>query len=245
MGMEVRIHGLRARRGTFVLDVAELTIRDTETFAVLGSSGAGKTVLVESIAGAFPLDEGTIEFNGQDGRELPVQDRSVGIVYQDCLLFPHMTVLDNVAYGPLRRGSRRSPARARAMELLELFGVAHLAASAPALLSGGEQQRVALARALATRPELLLLDEPFSALDPTTRQGLHASLRRARADFDCTVVLVTHDFHEAQSLADRVGIIMGGRLRTVVRAQDLFASRHDPELARFLGIPETEEGGMP
>ncbi|MFC2624522.1 MAG: ATP-binding cassette domain-containing protein [Propionibacterium acidifaciens] len=239
MGVGVRIRGLSMRRGDFVLRVPELDVLPDEVLAILGRTGSGKTVLMEAIAGAFPLDEGTIEFDGRDARTLPVQDRAIGMLYQDYLLFPHLTVRDNVAYGPRRAGAGRREARARAMELLTALGVARLADSMPAVISGGEQQRVALARALAARPGLLLLDEPFSALDPTTRAGLYETLRDVRRAFDCTIILVTHDFGEAQLLADRVGVMLEGRLRTVVAADALLdRAGHEPEVARFLGIDD-------
>lgn len=241
MGIGVKIKGLVVRRGRFVLRVPQLSIAPGESFAVLGRTGSGKTVLIESIAGACKACEGTIELDGTDVRETDPRDRGVGLLCQDCLLFPHLSVAENVAYGPQRMGAGVREARGQAQELLELLGVGHLADSHPGLLSGGEAQRVALARALATRPGLLILDEPFSALDPTTRSGIRDAVRQVVRDFGCTLLFVTHDFDEAREMSERVGIVLDGRLRAVVDSATLLSTPHEDDVARFLGI-QTEGG---
>ncbi|WP_072500016.1 ABC transporter ATP-binding protein [Olsenella phocaeensis] len=236
MGIGIEIRGLVVRRGQFVLRVPRLSISPGESFAVLGRTGSGKTVLMESIAGACEVSEGSIELDGTNVRELDPRDRRIGLLYQDCLLFPHLSVVDNVAYGPQRMGAGTHEARWHAQELLELLGVGHLADAHPNLLSGGEAQRVALARALATRPGMLVLDEPFSALDPTTRGDIRDAVRRVVRDFGCTLLFVTHDFSEAQEMSERVGIVLDGRLRTVVDSTLLLRTTHEDDVARFLGI---------
>ena len=236
MAGSISIRGLRVTRGEFTLMVDELAIDAGEIFAILGTTGSGKTVLMESIAGAFPIDAGEILLDGKDIDSLPIQQRHLGILYQDYALFPHMTVRENIAYGLKRVRPRRHDIDERVNEMLELFGIGHLADRYPGVISGGESQRTALARALVLRPDILILDEPFSALDPTTKRQMYGMLREVHTSFSCTIVFVTHDFNEAQTLADRVGIILDGNLRCVVDAGDLFEDGHAPEVKRFLGI---------
>ena len=238
MAGSIDIRGLRVTRGEFTLTVDELAINAGEIFAILGTTGSGKTVLMESIAGAYPIDEGAILLDGEDIEALPIQQRHLGILYQDYALFPHMTVRDNIAYGLKHSRPRRHDITERVDEMLALFGIEHLADRFPGVISGGESQRTALARALVLRPGTLILDEPFSALDPTTKLQMYAMLREVHVSFGCTIVFVTHDFTEAQPLADRVGIIRDGRLRCVVAADALFDDEHAPEVKQFLGIAE-------
>ena len=236
MAGSIDIHDLRVTRGEFTLTVDELSVNAGEIFAILGTTGSGKTVLMESIAGAYPIDAGEILLDGKDIEMLPVQQRHLGILYQDYALFPHMTVRDNIAYGVKRIRPRPRDIDERVDEMLALFGIEHLAERYPGVISGGESQRTALARALILRPEILILDEPFSALDPTTKQQMYGMLRELHESFNCTIVFVTHDFNEAQMLADRVGIILDGRLRCVVNACELFDEENAPEVKRFLGM---------
>lgn len=236
MGMRVDVEGLAVRRGAFTLCVPRLSIEAGEAFAVLGATGSGKTVLMETIAGAFRDYEGRVLLDGIDARGIAVRDRGVGILYQDYALFNHMTVGDNVAYGLRRARAGADERRRRVAEMLEAFGIGNLADKMPGVISGGESQRVALARALVLRPRLLILDEPFSALDPATKTRMYGLLREVHRDFDCTILFVTHDFNEVRQLADRVGIVLGGRLRSVVQAEDLFDAEHDADVSSFLGM---------
>ena len=236
MAGSVEVRNLCVTRGDFTLEVDALSIVPGEVFAILGSTGSGKTVLMESIAGAFSADAGEILLDGKNVDTLPIQQRHLGILYQDYALFPHMTVFDNIAYGLKRAKVPREEVDTRVNEMLELFGISHIAERHPGVISGGEAQRTALARALVLEPEILILDEPFSALDPTTKRQMYDMLRDVHERFGCTIIFVTHDFNEAQVLADRVGIILDGRLRTVVAATDLFATEHPEEVNRFLGI---------
>lgn len=235
MAGSVQIEGLRVVRGDFTLTVDSLSIMPREVFAILGETGSGKTVLMEAIAGAFPLDEGRILLNGVDVDEIAVQHRSLGVVYQDYALFPHMTVRENIAYGLRMHGVSSAEIKHRVDRQLELFSIAHIADRYPGIISGGESQRTALARALVLEPEILLLDEPFSALDPTTKQRMYAVLHDIHQRFDCTIVLVTHDFNEAVQLADRVGVVLNGQLRAVAEASSLFDAGYDEDVRRFLG----------
>lgn len=207
--------------------------------ALLGPSGSGKTTLLRIIAGLESPDTGRIVFSGADATRVPVQKREVGFVFQHYALFKHMTVADNIAYGLRARRRADRPARdgiaKRVGDLLDLVKLANFAAHYPAQLSGGQRQRVALARALAVEPRVLLLDEPFGALDAQVRKDLRRWLRDIHQRTGQTTIFVTHDQEEALELSDRVAVLYGGRLEqigTPVQVQD------DPALVavlRFLG----------
>ena len=202
-----------------------------ETFALVGPSGAGKTSVLRAVAGLLRPERGRIAF---DERVLfdaaakidrPPEERRVGFVFQEYALFPHMTVEQNVVYA----------GRARAAEVLERFRIAHLANARPGELSGGERQRVGLARALAREPDMLLLDEPLSALDTHTRAGVRAELKELLDHLDLPVLLVTHDFQDAAVLADRGAVLVDGRLRQIGTPTELIAAPADAFVASFTG----------
>jgi molybdate transport system ATP-binding protein len=206
-----------ARLGSFDLDVA-VTAVPGEVLAVLGPNGAGKSTLLRALAGLVPLTQGWVRLGGRTlddvgaGVRTPPERRSIGLVFQDYLLFPHLTVLDNVAYGLRARGMRRHPARQRASGWLHRVGLGDHAGSRPRRLSGGQAQRVALARALVLKPDLLLLDEPLAALDAGTRLGLRTDLRRHLTSYGGPAIVVTHDAVEAMVLADRLMVLERGRI---------------------------------
>ncbi len=236
MGARVELDRVTVRCGDFNLVDVTLSVAPDEVVAVVGHTGSGKSVLLESIAGGYGIDEGEVRIDGVDIASVPVHERGIGFVYQGSALFPHMTVVQNAMYGlRLHRVAKRE-AHERAIEMLERFDVADLANRDVSTISGGEAQRVALARALVLRPRLLLMDEPFSALDPATKLRMYGMVERAHEDIGCTIMLVTHDFNEAQALADRVAIVLGGRLWAVVPAAELFDAEYDPEVKQFLGI---------
>ena len=195
----------------------EFAIDEGEVVALLGPNGAGKTTLLRVIAGLVPIDSGRIRLDGEiledttARRYVPTEERSIGVVFQDYLLFPHLSVLDNVAFGLRSRGTARREAEAQALRWLDRVGLERYAKSRPSSLSGGERQRVALARALAPDPRLLLLDEPLAALDVTTRAEMRRDLKRHLASFRGVRLMVTHDPLEAVTLADRLIVIEGGR----------------------------------
>ena len=202
-----------------------------ETVALVGPSGAGKTTILRAVAGLRAPDRGRVAlgrdvwFDAAAGVDRPPEHRSVGLVFQEYALFPHMTVRRNVAFG----------GGARVDELLERLGIAHLAAERPDRVSGGERQRVALARALAREPAVLLLDEPLSALDAHTRAGVRAHLQDVLGQLRLPTLIVSHDFRDATALADRIGVIVDGRLRQLATAAELVRHPRDAFVARFTG----------
>ena len=207
---------------------------------LLGPSGAGKTLVLEALAGVRRVRAGRLLVDGADVTELPAERRRVGLVFQDGLLFPHLSVADNVAYGlhrsnGERTGWRRRPSADRLGQLAGEVGITHLLERRPATLSGGERQRVALARALAARPRALLLDEPLSAVDVEAREELQEVLRRVSRREGLTVLHVTHDRAEAFALADTCALLVDGTLRQTGRPQDVLRRPADEAVARFLG----------
>ena len=191
----------------------DLQVARGETVAVLGPSGTGKSTLLKMIAGLEPPDAGRILFEGRDLAGVPPERRGFALMFQDFALFPHLDVQDNVAFGLIEQGQRRTPARERACEMLEVFGLQAHARQQVWTLSGGEQQRVALARALITAPRLLLLDEPFSALDAELRASLRDEFAQRIAAAGMTTVLVTHDAAEARVMAQRGFRLLAGQLQ--------------------------------
>jgi molybdate transport system ATP-binding protein len=245
MSLEVT---LTVRRGQLMVDVT-LAVADGEVLAVLGPNGAGKSTLLRVLAGLLPPDAGRVTVDGDvwdgDGVHLPPHRRRVGMVFQDYLLFPHLTALENVAFGLRTRGLKHAEARARAAEWLARVGLADLGGSKPGQLSGGQAQRAALARALATDPALLLLDEPLSALDARTRLTVRAELRRHLAAFGGSTVLVSHDPVDAMALADRVVVVEEGRVVQEGTPAEVARRPRTDYVARLVGLsllPGTAEG---
>ena len=212
-----------------------LTVRRGETVALLGPSGCGKTTLLRMIAGFEKPTSGAVRLAGRDAADLQPYERSVGLLFQQYALFPHMTVEQNVAYGLVRRGWPKAERKARVAEMLSLVRMDHLAGRWPGELSGGQQQRVALARALATQPDVVLLDEPLSALDAMLRQTLRRELKEILDAVHATVILVTHDQEEAMSFADRIAVLNGGRVEQEGVPADLYERPANRFVAGFLG----------
>ncbi len=239
--MSIAVHNIKRAFGHFVaLDDVSLEIETGELIALLGPSGSGKTTLLRIIAGLQQADSGRILFYGEDQTHVPVGDRHVGFMFQHYALFKHMTVFENIAFG-LRvrpRKSRPSDAeiRAKVEELLKRVQLAHLGERYPHQLSGGQRQRIALARALAIDPRVLLLDEPFGALDAQVRKELRTWLRSLVHDeVHVTSVLVTHDQEEALEVADRIVVMNHGTIEQVGTPKELLANPATDFVARFLG----------
>ncbi|MFT3876326.1 MAG: TOBE-like domain-containing protein [Propioniciclava sp.] len=222
--------------GTFAaLDDVSLDIPSGSLTALLGPSGSGKSTLLRAIAGLETLDAGSVVIAGNDVSQLPPQKRGIGFVFQHYAAFKHMTVRDNVAFGlTIRRRPKAEIAR-KVDELLEVVGLAGFQHRYPAQLSGGQRQRMALARALAVDPQVLLLDEPFGALDAKVRDDLRRWLRRLHDEVHVTTVLVTHDQEEALDVADRIAVLNHGRIEQVGSPDDLYDRPANPFVMSFLG----------
>jgi ABC-type Fe3+/spermidine/putrescine transport system ATPase subunit len=235
----IGLRGLEVEVGGFVVGPLDLDVTQGEYGVLLGPSGAGKTLVLEAVAGVRRIRAGRVLIDGDDVTPLAPERRRVGLVFQDGLLFPHLDVARNVAYGARRRGGAGAPApgsdASRLAELAEETGITGLLRRKPATLSGGERQRVALARALAARPRVLLLDEPLSAVDVEAREDLQDVLRRVSQAERLTVLHVTHDRAEAFALADRCALLVGGTLRQTGAPRDVLRRPADEVVARFLG----------
>ena len=221
--------------GNNVVENVSLEIEAGERFTLLGRSGCGKTTLLRLIAGFETPDSGTISIAGQDVGSLPVEQRPVGLIFQNYALFPHMTVYDNIAVGPRIRKHPEPEITKRIDELLEITHLQALRDVFPAQISGGEAQRVALARAVINRPKILLLDEPLSALDLSLRQHLREELVEMQRALEITFLFVTHDQEEAMGLATRMGIMDQGCLQQVGTPTELYEKPKNPFIAEFLG----------
>src|ERR1700737_2022363 len=221
--------------GAPVVNDVSLDIGDGEFFVLLGPSGSGKSTLLRAIAGLTGVDHGRIALHGRDVTHVAARKRGVGLVFQNYALFRHMTVAENIEFALRVRHMRATARRQRRQELLRLVALEGLDQRLPAQLSGGQQQRVAVARALAHKPEVLLLDEPFGALDAKIREELRRTIRQVQRELGITTVLVTHDQEEAFALADRIGVMNLGRLLEIGRPDELYTRPATRFVATFLG----------
>jgi sulfate transport system ATP-binding protein len=238
--MSIEVRDVRKRFGSFVaLDGVSFSVKPGELLALLGPSGSGKTTLLRIIAGLEHADAGSVLFDGDDATSRDPRDRGVGFVFQHYALFRHMTVVENVAFGLRVRPRAQRPSegdiRRRVKDLLQLVQLDYLGDRYPSQLSGGQRQRVALARALAVEPKVLLLDEPFGALDARVRQELRRWLRRLHADIHLTSVFVTHDQEEALELANRVVVMNAGAIEQDGTPDDVVEHPATPFVVSFLG----------
>lgn len=231
----IDVRNVHKELGEFSLRGVDLRVETGEYFVVLGPTGAGKTVLLECIAGLWKLDRGEVWLEGRNVTDLEPELRNVSYVPQDYVLFPHMSLRDNIEFSLVVRGAPRELRQRRVRELSELLGIAHLLERRPLTLSGGEQQRGALARALAPSPTVLLLDEPLSALDEGTRRELTPELGKVSGELKTTVIHVCHNFDEALELADRIAIIHQGRVAQVGTPAEVFRAPLGEFVARFVG----------
>jgi putative spermidine/putrescine transport system ATP-binding protein len=235
--VEVRMVGLTRRYGPVTaLDGLDLTLHPGELVALLGPSGCGKTTTLRLLAGLEDADAGRITVAGRDLTHVPASKRDMGMVFQAYSLFPHMTVQQNVAFGLRLRRVAKDERDRRALEILDLVGLSEQAGRYAHQISGGQQQRVALARALAIEPQVLLLDEPLSALDAKVRAQLRDQIRRIQLEVGITTLFVTHDQEEALAIADRVGVMRNGRLEQLAPPTEVYSRPATSFVAEFVGL---------
>ena len=226
----------------FKIDKINKEVKEGEYFIVLGPSGSGKTMLLELIAGMWSPDSGKIYINNKDVTNLPPENRGVGFVYQNYMLFPHKTVYENIAFGLNIRKVPKKEIKSKVEEMMNLLGISNLSNRLPRTLSGGEQQRTALARALIIQPQVLLMDEPLSSLDRITRDELIQELKRIHKKFNITIMHVTHNFDEALQLADRVAIMKKGTISQMGDIDEIFRHPKDEFVADFVGTENILKG---
>ena len=238
----IEIRNLSLQLGDFSLNDFSMTVAEGEYFVVLGPTGVGKTILLEAISGLQHPQRGAILLGGQEVTHLPPEQRGMGLVYQDYALLPHLDVRENIAFGLRMRKEPAPERRRRAKAMAETLGISDLLHRRPETLSGGEQQRVALARALITKPKVCLLDEPLGALDPRTAKEMQSELKRVHREMGVTFVHVTHNFEEAVTLSDRVGVMLDGRMVQTGSPEEVFNRPASLEVAQFLGLHNILKG---
>ncbi|MFC5519943.1 ABC transporter ATP-binding protein [Polaromonas jejuensis] len=244
-GQSLTLDDIRHRyAGTLAVDHVTLEVAAGELVALLGPSGCGKTTLLRIIAGFITQTSGKVVIGGRRIDELPPARRNVGIVFQNYALFPHMTVAENVGYGLAARGTDRNATRRRTTEMLEMVQLGHLAGRLTRQLSGGQQQRVALARALAIEPRVLLLDEPFSALDKSLRLDMQIEIKRIQRAAGTTAIIVTHDQEEALGMADRVAVLNQGRLEQFAAPSQVYDAPASYFVNQFVGTANVLPGTL-
>ena len=233
----IEIKNLSLQLGNFFLKEINLTIRDGEYFIILGPTGAGKTVLLECIAGLHNVKKGEIWVDGNEVTHLTPEERQIGYVPQDYVLFPFLNVLGNIGFGLRQTKYPKTKVQERLTTLAKLLGISHILNRDTRSLSGGEKQRVAIARALAPSPEILLLDEPLSSLDLQTSRYLRLELRRIHEELGVATVHVTHDQIEAEEMADRIAIIQHGHVEQVGTPDEVFFYPKNERVSEFIGAP--------
>ena len=230
----LQVKDLCVKLGSFSLKSLNLDVRDGEYFVLLGPTGSGKTVLLESIAGLNPVTSGQVWINGRDVTELNLEQRRIGFAYQDYALFRHLSVRENISFGLMWRNRKPHEITKAVDQAIELLGLEGLLEKRPWTLSGGESQKIALARAIAIKPDLLILDEPLSAVDAETREDYEIDLKELHHRLKLTTIHVTHAFEEAITLGDRIAVIMGGQILQIGTPEQIFRQPQSEVVARFL-----------
>jgi len=238
----LEIESLTVAAGSFRLHEVSLAIAEGECHAVLGPSGAGKTTLLNAVLGVLPLESGCIRLAGMDLARMPIERRGLGYVPQQLGLFPHLSVRDNLTYSARARGVPAAQFKPLLDKLIVATDLGALLDRCPATLSGGERQRVGLVRALASQPRLVLLDEPFTALNESLRRELWWLLRELQHERQLTILLITHDLAEAYFLADRVTVLLAGRVVQQGEKAEVYSRPAAPEVAHFLGVETLQAG---
>ncbi len=238
----IKVRSLNVQLGAFALRDVTLDVEQGEYCVILGPTGAGKTVLLESIAGLNAVKQGDIWLAGRNITRLPPEERHISIVYQDQALFPHLSVRENITFALSLRGQKGIDKEAALHWLAGLLDISDLLARGPSRLSGGEKQKVALARALSIKPQVLLLDEPLGALDPQARENMQQELVRLHRTLGITIMHVTHDFEEGIALGQRMAVMAEGRIEQVGTPEQIFYHPCSERVARFTGIPNVFTG---
>ena len=232
----MRVENLSVDLDSFHLRDINLRVEKGEYVCIIGPTGAGKTVLIETIAGFHKPSKGRIILEGEDITCKPPEKRGISIVYQDYMLFPHMTVYENIAYGARKKIRDKKSLEKEIIRIAGIMGIKHLLDRRPETLSGGEQQRVAIARAIISKPKLLLMDEPFSALDTRTTEKLRDFVKRVASEYGLTIIHVTHDIVDVWSLADKVAIMNNGRIVQYGEVEEVFSRPADNFVADFIDV---------
>ncbi len=238
----IKLCNVSKRLGDFSLKNINLSIEDNEYFVILGPTGTGKTVILEVIAGMYKPDQGEVWLNDRNVTNEYPESRNIGFVYQDYMLFPHLNVQENILFALKLKKPSASTTKLKLERIITLLKIGHLLKRCPATLSGGEQQRVAIARALIGEPEVLLLDEPLSALDPRTQEIFQQEFKNIHQQIKTTTIHITHDFNEALILADRMGIMCDGEIIQVGRPEEVFQKPRSQFVAEFVGMENIYEG---
>ncbi len=233
--MTIVLNNLRISAGTFTIFCGHLEVKDNEYLVLLGPTGSGKTMLLETLAGFRSPESGSIQVNGTEFATLPSERRNFALVHQDHLLFPHMSVRDNIVYGLLMKGLTKNEIGQRVEEITDYLDIKHLINRSIDGLSGGERQIICLARAVISEPDLLLLDEPLGATDPMRRDLLEKKMKNLHDGLGCPTIHVCHNFGEASRLADRIAVMINGELCAAGSAESIFRTPPKIEVARFLG----------
>ncbi len=241
----LEVKDLRVELGKFSLKDITFDVRDGEYFVLLGPTGSGKTMLLESVAGLKSIESGRIMINGRDVTSLNLEKRNIGFAYQDYVLYPHLSVRDNISFGLMWRWKTQREIKEAIDRAVELLGIEDLLRKRLMDLSGGESQKICLARAVAIKPDLLLLDEPLSAVDPATRETFERELKEIHDRLKLTTIHVTHNFEEAMALGDRIAVIGDGRIFQIGTPTQIFRHPNSEFVARFLMARNILEGEVP
>lgn len=234
--MMLKLENISKNLGEFRIDNASLDVVKGEYMVIIGPTGAGKTILLETVAGIYPPDSGRVIMSGRDITDVQPKDRNIAMVYQDFVLFPHLTVSENIGFGLKSRKVPRPEIEKKVKHIASVMGIDHLLHRYPGTLSGGEKQRTAICRAILMEPDVLLLDEPLSALDTRTRENLREELKKLHKMFNTTFIHITHNYEEVFSLADRVVIMNDGEILQIGDPDEVFRKPKSEFIASFVGF---------